>query len=114
MDPALLAGVDDDDKDNNKDISLAGVHDKDISFTGVPVCNTYIVTNADDDLDAESNRNSIDPNKADNNSSKAFIHSNGSYISIHSATSEPPQHPPDEEDKIEELPEPETEVPQLH
>ena len=72
------------------------------------------MTNADDDLDAESNHNSIDPNKADNNSSKASIHSNGSYISNYSATSEPPQHPPDEEDNNEELPEPETQVPQLH
>ena len=63
----------------------------------VPVPNTTIVTNADDNLDTESIHNSIDPNEANNNSSKASIHSTGSHLSVHSATSEPPQHPLDEE-----------------
>ena len=64
----MLAGVDDAD---DEDTSLAGVHDKDTSLAGVPVPNTTIMTNADDDSDAESDHNSIDPNKADDNSSKA-------------------------------------------
>ena len=110
-DPALLVGVDDTD---DEDTSFAGVHDKDTSFAGVPVPNTTVMTNADDNSDAESNHNSINPNEADNNSSKASVHSTRSHISIHSATSEPPQHPPDEEepDNIE-LPKLETQVPVL-
>ena len=70
MDPALLAGVDDDNDDNT---SLAGVQGDNTSLAGVPI---PIVLNDDDDdnLDAESNHNSIDPNEADDNSSKA-IHS---------------------------------------
>ena len=56
MDPVLLGGVDDvDDEDN----SFVGVHNKDTSFTGVPVPNTTIATNADDNLDTESDHNSI-------------------------------------------------------
>ena len=82
--PALLAGVDDAD-------------DKDASLAGVPVPNTTIVTNNDDDSDAESDHNSIDPNEANDNSSKASVQSTGSHIPVHSTTSEPPQHPPDEE-----------------
>ena len=58
MDPALLAGVDDAD-------------DEDTSLAGVPVPNSTVVTNAHDNLDAESNHNSIDPKEADDNSSKA-------------------------------------------
>ena len=78
MDPALLAGVNDDDKDNDEHTSLAGVHDE----------------------DTESNHNSIDPNEANDNSMKASIHSTRSHMSVHSATNEPPQHPPDEEDNL--------------
>ena len=37
LDPALLAGVDDAD---DEDTSFAGVHNKDTSFTGVPVPNS--------------------------------------------------------------------------
>ena len=103
---------------------ITGVHDEDTSFAGVPVPNTTatVATNAADTSDAESNHNSIDPNKADNNSSKASIHSTGSHLSIHRATSEPPQHPLDEEDNLSkdqtepddiELPELKTQVPIL-
>ena len=94
MDPALLGGVDHVD---DKDTSFAGVHDEDTSFSGMPVPNTTVVINADDNLHAESDHKSIDPNEADDNSSKASVHSTRSHVSIHSATSEPPQHPPDEE-----------------
>ena len=85
----MLGGVDDAD---DEDTSFAGVHNKDTSFAGVPVPNTTatISTNADDNSDAESGHNSIDCNEADDNSSKASIHSTGSHLSIHSATSEPP------------------------
>ena len=95
MDPALLARVDDADEDT----SFVGVHDEDTSFAGVPVPNTTITTNAYDNSDTESNHNSIDPNEANDNSSEASIHSMRSHLSIHSATSEPPQHPPDEENQ---------------
>ena len=88
VDPALLAGVDDD----NEHTSLAGVRDEDTFITGVPVPKTHVMTNAYDNLDVELNHNSIDLNKADNNSSKASVHSTRSNISIHSATSEPQQH----------------------
>ena len=71
-----------------KDTSLTGVHNEDTSLAGVPVPNTTVVINADNELDAESNHNSIDPNEADDNSSKASIHSTGSHILIHSTTSE--------------------------
>ena len=89
----------------------------------MPVPNTTVATNADHNLDAESDHNSIDPNEANNNSSKESVHSTRSHISIHSATSEPPQHPPDEEDNLSkdqtepddiELPDLETKVPILH
>ena len=109
MDPALLAGVDDAD-------------DEDTSFAGVAVPNTTIATNTDDNSDAESNNNSIDPNEANDISSKASTYSTRSHLSIHSATSEPPQHPRDEENNLseeqtkldnKELPELETQVPIL-
>ena len=104
MDPALLAGVDHAD-------------DEDRSFAGVPVPNTTVMTNAGNNSDAESDHISVDPNKADDNSSKASVHNTGSNISIHSVTSEPPQRHLDEEDNLSddqteldnvELPEPET------
>ena len=76
---------------------------------------TTIMINADDDLDAESDHDSIDPNEADNNSSKPSIHSTRSHIPVHSTTSEPPQHPLGEEEPDNtELPELETQVPILH
>ena len=80
------------------------------------------MTNTDDNSETESNHNSIDPNEADDKSSKVSIHSTGSHLSIHSTTSEPPQHPPDEENNFSEdqtepddieLPELETQVPIL-
>ena len=71
-DHALLAGVDDID---DAGTSLTGVHDADTSLAGVPVPNTTITTNDDNDSDAESDHNSVDPNKANDNSSKASIHS---------------------------------------
>ena len=77
-DPALLPGVDDSD---DKDTSIAGVHNKDTSITGVPVPNTTITANADDDPDTESNHISIDPNEDNDNSSKASIHSTRGHIS---------------------------------
>ena len=62
MDPALLAGVDDDD---DKDTSLAGVHGNDTSLAEVTIPTTTIATNDKNDSDAESNHNSVDPNQAD-------------------------------------------------
>ena len=110
-DPALLAGVDDSD-DEDEDTSLAGVHDEDTSLAGVPVPNTTITTNADNDSDTKSNHNSVDPNEAKHNSSKAS--STRSHIPVHNTTSEPPQHPPDEEELDDiELPKLETQVPVL-
>ena len=97
MDPALLAGVDDTD---DEDTSIAGVHDEDTSFAGVPVPNTTIMADADDDLDTESDHNPVDPNDADDNSSKASVHSTRNHLSIHSTTSEPLQHPLDEENNL--------------
>ena len=89
--------------------------DEDTSLAGVPVPNTTIMTNSDDNSDAESNHHSIDPNDADDNSSKASVHSTTSHIPILYTTSEPPQHPPDEEEPDDiELPELETQVPVLH
>ena len=108
----MLAGVNDTD---DKDTSLAGVHGNDTSLAGVPVPNTTIATNDDNDSDAESNHYSIDPNKADNNSSKASVHSTISHIPVHSTNSEPPQHPLDEEEQDNiELTELETQVLILH
>ena len=58
-DPAVLAGVDNDDDDN--DTSLAEV--------SIPV-----MTDAtDNNSDAEPDHNSVDPNKADDSSSKASV-----------------------------------------
>ena len=112
------------DDTDDEDTSFAGVHNKDTSFAGEPVPNTTatVMTNADDNLDAEFDHNSID-NEADNNLSKASVHRTGSHLSILSATSEPPQHPLDEEDNFSkgqtepdniEIPELETQVPILH
>ena len=110
------------DDTDDEDTSFPGVHDKDTSFPGMPVPSTTIMTNTDNNSDAEYDNNSIDPNEADDSSSKASVHSTGSDLSIHSATSEPPQHPPDEEDNLSkdqtepddiELPELETQVPVL-
>ena len=89
----------------------------------MPVPNTTITTNTDDNSDAEADHNSVDPNEADNNSSKASVHSTRSHLSILSATSEPPQHPLDEENNLYEdqtkldnveLPELEAQVHVLH
>ena len=112
-DPALFAGVDDDD---DKDTSLAGVQGDNTSLAGVPIPTTTVMTNDDDnDSDAESDHNSVEPNKADESSSKASVHSTRSYVPVHSMTSEPPQHPLDEEEPDDiELPEQETQVPVLH
>ena len=63
MDPGLLAGVDD---DNDDDISLVGVQGNDTSLAGMPI--PIMINDANDDnSDAESDHNSIDPNKADDN-----------------------------------------------
>ena len=105
-----------DDANDNAD-------DNDISFAGVPVPNPTIMTNDDNNLDTESDHSSIDPNEDDENSSKASVHSTRSHLSVHSATSEPPQHPPEEEDNLSEgqtemddieLPKLETQVPMLY
>ena len=112
-DPALLQKWMTDDED--EDTSLAGVHNEDTSLAGVPVPTTTVAIATDNNSDAESNHNSIDPNEADNNSSKASIHSTRSRIRIHSTTSEPPQHSLDDEELDDiELPELETQVPILH
>ena len=119
MDPALPAGVDDDD---DEDTSLAGGQGDDTSLAGVPIptttiaTTTTIMTNRNVESERESDHNSIDPNEANDNSSKASIHSiTGSHIPVHSMTDEPPQHPPDEKelDNIG-LPELEAQVPVLH
>ena len=73
------------------------MHGNDTSLAGVPIPTTTIMTNDDDDSDAESDHNSIDPNGANEKSSKASIHSTRSHVPVHKMTSEPPQHPPDEE-----------------
>ena len=110
MDPALLAGVDEPD-------------DEDTSFAGVPVPNTTVMTNTDDNLDAESDHNSVDSNEANDNSSKASVQSTGSHLYVHSSSSETLQHPLDEESNLSEdqtelenveLPKLETQVPILH
>ena len=91
------------------------MHNEDTFLAGVPVPNTTVMINTDDCSDAESDHNSIDPNKADKNSSKASVHSTRSHIPIHSTTIEPPQHPLDEEEPDDtEIPELETQVPILH
>ena len=91
-DPALLAGVDDNDGNNT---SPAGVQGDDTSLAGVPIPVT--TSNNDDKLDVESNHNSIDPNEVNDNSSKAPTHSTRSQAPVHSMTDEPPQLPLDEE-----------------
>ena len=72
----------------------------------------------DDNLDAESNHNSVDPNEVDDNSSKASICSTGNQAPVHNMTDEPPQLPPNEEelDNMDDaqLHELETQVPTLH
>ena len=109
-DPALLAGVDD---GNDNDTSLAGVQGDDTSLAGVPIPIT--TTNDEDASDAESDHNSVDPNEADDNSSKASIHSTRSQAPVHTTTDEPPQLPPDEEEPDNtddtQLPQLETQVP---
>ena len=112
-DPALLAGVDDDIDDNT---SLAGVQGNDTSLAGVLI--PIAINNTDDDnSDAESNHNSVDPNEADDNSNKVSLHSTRSQAPVHNTTDEPPQLPPDEEelDNMDDtkLPELETQVPTL-
>ena len=112
MDPALLAGVDDDDDDT----SLVGVQGDDTSLAGVPI--PIMINNANDDnSDAESDHNSVDPNEANDNSSKASLHSTRIQAPVHNTTDEPPQLPPDEEelDNMDDtqLPEQETQVPTL-
>ena len=69
-DPALLAGEDDND---DEDTSLAEVQGNDASHAGVPIPTTTVMTNDHDDLDTESNHKSIDPNEANDNSSKASM-----------------------------------------
>ena len=99
------------DDNNDDDTSLAGVQGNDTSLAGVPI---PIMTNEDNDSDTESDHNSIDPNKANNNSSKAPIHTTGSHAPVHNMTDEPSQHPLDEEDPDNiQLPELETQVPVL-
>ena len=58
-DPALVAGVDD---NNDEDTFLAGVHGNNTFLAGVPIPTTIIMTNDDNDSDAESNHNSVDLN----------------------------------------------------
>ena len=65
MNSTLLAGVDDDN--NKENTSIAGVQ------------------NQGAELDTESDHNSIDPNKDNDNSSKASANLNRSQISVHSA-----------------------------
>ena len=108
-DPALLAGVDDNDDEGT---SLAGVHGDNTYLAGVPI--PTVMPNDDDDSDADSDHNSVDLTKADDNSSKASVHSTRSHIPVHSMTSKPPQHLSDEEESDNiELPELETQVPIL-
>ena len=100
--------------DDNDDTSLAEVQGDDTSLARVPI---PIMTNDDDDdddSDAESDHNSIGPNEADDNSSKASVHSTGSQAPIHSMSNEPPQLPLDEEELDDtQLPELESQVPIL-
>ena len=112
-DPALLAGVDDDD---DEDTSLAGVQGDNTSLAGVLI--PIAINDANDDnSDTESNHNSIDPNKADDNSSKASLPSTRRKEPVHNTTDEPPQLPPDQEELDNtddtQLPELETQVPTL-
>ena len=95
------------------DTSLARVPTPTNTVVTIPT-NT-VATNDNDDLDTESDHNSIDPNKANKHSSKASIHSTRSHAPVHNTTDEPPQHPL-EEDELDdiELPELEAQVPVLH
>ena len=106
----MLAGADDDDDD---DTSLAGVQGDDTSLAGVLI--PIVINDADhDNSDAESDHNSIDPNEASDDSSKASLHSTRRQAPVHNAADEPPQLPPDEEelDNMDDtqLPEPATQV----
>ena len=102
------------DDNDDEDTSLAGVQGDNTYLAGVPIPTTTIVTNNDNDLDAESDHNSVDPNNIDESSSKASIHSTGSHIPVHNMIDEPPQHHPDEEEPEDiGLPELETQVPVL-
>ena len=67
----------------------------DTSLAGVPI--PIVSNNNNDDSDAESNHNSVDPNEANDNSSKASIHSTGSHTPVYNTTDEPPQLPLDGE-----------------
>ena len=68
----------------------------------------------DDSSGTESYNNSIVPNHADDNSSKASVHSTGSHTLVHNMTDELPQLPPDEDEPDDtQLPELETQVPIL-
>ena len=75
------------------------------------------MTNNDDEAnsDTESNQNSVDQNEADNDSSKASIHSTRSQAPVHITNDEPPQLPPNEEEMDDmddtQLPEMETQFP---
>ena len=109
-DPALFAGVDHDD-DAAADTSLAGVQGNDTSLAGVPIPTE---TNDDDNSDEESDHTSVDPNEANDSSSKTSVHSTRSHTPVHNMTNEPPQLPPDEEEPDDiESPELETQVPVL-
>ena len=114
------------DDDNDDDTSLAGVQGDDTSLAGVQGDDTSLagvlipvmINNANDDnSDAESDHNSIDPNVANDNSSKPCLHSTGSQAPLHNTTDEPPQLPPAEEELDNtddaQLPELETQVPTL-
>ena len=92
----------------------------DTSLAGAPI---PIMTNDDNKVssDAKSDHNSVYPNEADNNSSKASLHSTGSKAPVHNMNDEPPQLPPDEEelDNMDDMDdtqllETETQVPILH
>ena len=90
------------------------VQGNDTSLAGVSIPITTNDNDANDHSDVESNHNSIDPNKSDDNSSKASIHSTRSHAPVHNMTDEPPQLPLDEEELDNtQLPELETQVPIL-
>ena len=93
-DPTLIEGVDDDDDDNT---SLAGVQGDDTSLAGVPIT-MMSNDNDDDDSDIESDHNSVHPNEANDDSSKASVNSTRRQAPVHSMNSEPPHHPLDEDE----------------
>ena len=76
------------------DTSLAGVQGDDTSLAGVPI--PVMTNNDNDDSDAESDHNSIDPNEADDNSSKASVLSTRSQAPIHSMTVPLDEEEPDD------------------